>query len=111
VDAAAFNFDSTLSLDIFTAMMYKYYYHLAFIHHHQSSSENSVGPTETNNMNYRLQYRANSDKITASEEILKETRNIKLSCYRFASLLFNDAENIASVHEHYCLQYAQSDQY
>jgi hypothetical protein len=63
-------------------------------------------------MSYRLQYHANSDKITSSEDILKETRNIKLSCYHFPPLLFNDAEYIASVQRALLLAViAQSDQY
>jgi hypothetical protein len=69
------------------------------VHHHDSQQTLSVEPvlqTETCNISYRLNYRANSDKIASSEEIRKETRNIKLACYRYASLLFNDTGNITS---------------
>jgi len=65
----------------------------AFQHAHLPSSVS----TPTNNLSRRLQYRVNSDKIASGEEVRKEARNMKLTCYRYASLLFYDSQNSTSM--------------
>jgi len=62
--------------------------------HDQLNAQSSERGVSAHDLSYRLHYRANSDKIIASEEIRKETRNIKFSCLRYATSLFSSVGNV-----------------